>query len=294
MAPEGPRIKNSEPPDVSFNSVSPSYFETMGMSLVSGETFTNIRLEGAPKTTPAIVNEVFVRRFFPNTNPIGQHFGPPGHQDGFRIQGVVSSAKLRSLREPMQPIFYEDETHSQNDRIVFYVRSSIKPEALIEPVRKVFAALDPRLPVTDVETLAEDLDASTADEMLNARLATAFAAFAAVLAGLGVYGLMALIAEHRRHELAIYFAVGAPRSSVVRLVLRQFGVAVTAGIAVGLCAVLLVGPSVQSLLYGVSPISADSMLVPLLGILTIACMGALLPLLRIVRIEPAAALRQES
>jgi ABC-type antimicrobial peptide transport system permease subunit len=175
---------------------------------------------------------------------------------------------------------------------VLYVRTKLPAETLIEPVLKIFAALDPTLPVTDVATMEEELDSTTAGDRFNARIASAFALFAAILAGLGIYGLMALVVTQRRRELAIYLAVGAPRSRVVALVSRQFLFAVAGGIAAGLSAAWFLAPLLRSMLYNIAPNDPVSLLTPLCAVALIALLGSLGPLLRTLSIEPATALRQ--
>jgi len=172
------------------------------------------------------------------------------------------------------------------------VRTKLPAETLIEPVLKIFAALDPTLPVTDVATMEEELDSTTAGDRFNARIASAFALFAAILAGLGIYGLMALVVTQRRRELAIHLAVGAPRSRVVALVSRQFLFAVAGGIAAGLSAAWFLAPLLRSMLYNIAPNDPVSLLTPLCAVALIALLGSLGPLLRTLSIEPATALRQ--
>jgi predicted lysophospholipase L1 biosynthesis ABC-type transport system permease subunit len=239
-----------------------------------------------------VVNQALARLFFPGTSPLGRRFGPRGYQDTYQVVGVVSDAKFRSLREVPPPTVYEDAGHFDNMSRVLYVRTGLPAETLIEPVLKIFAALDPTLPVTDVATMEEELDAATAGERFNARIASVFAFSAAILAGLGIYGLMALVVTQRRRELAIYLAVGASRSQVVTLVSQQFLVAVAGGIVAGLCAAWFLAPLLRSMLYDISPGDPASFLTPLCAVALIALLGSLGPLLRTLSIEPATALRQ--
>jgi predicted lysophospholipase L1 biosynthesis ABC-type transport system permease subunit len=224
-------------------------------------------------------------------DPLGHRFGPPGSQDLFEIHGVVSDAKLRSLREPIQPTFFVDDLTS--DRVVFYVRVKGNPEAIIGPVRKEFGGFDPLLPVSDIHTLKEEVETSIAGELLNARLAGAFALFSLTLAGLGIYGLMSLVVTQRQRELAIHLAVGAPRSSIVILVIRRFISAIAGGAIVGLGATLIVSLYIGSLLYGVAPTDSQSILLPLCVVIVLSLVGAAVPLIHAGRIEPAVALRQD-
>ncbi|MGA2538269.1 MAG: FtsX-like permease family protein, partial [Terracidiphilus sp.] len=186
----------------------------------------------------------------------------------------------------------EDAAHLGNLSRVLYVRTNLPSEMLIEPVLRIFAALDPTLPVTDVVTMEEELNNTTAGERFNARIASAFALSAAILAGLGIYGLMALAVTQRRRELAIYLAVGAPRLRVIALVSRQFVFAVAGGIVAGLGAGWFLAPLLRNMLYEISPSDPASLVTPLCAVAVIALLGSLGPLLRTLRIEPATALRQ--
>ena len=304
FAPQGTTIPANAPLNVTLDSVSDTFFATMGMHIIAGRNLPRLQQQAqeaeralAAKDGPSgvdyvVVNQALARLFFPGISPLGRRFGPRGSQDAYQVVGVVSDAKFRSLREAPPPTVYEDAAHLANSSRVLYVRTSFPPQTLIEPVLKIFAALDPALPVTDVATMDEELEASTAGERFNARIASAFALFAAVLAGLGIYGLMALAVTQRSRELAIYLAVGAPRSRVLVLVSRQFMVAVAGGIAAGLAAAWFVAPLLRSMLYDISPSDPASLLTPLLAVALIALLGSFGPLLRTLRIEPATALRQ--
>jgi predicted permease len=290
MAPRGRKMSTDSPPNVTFDAVSENYFETMGMKILEGRGLPAGHMPA--KVHLAVVNQALARELFPGMNPTGQHFVYVDTPIEGEIVGVVGDSKFRSLREPPSPIIYEKASDLGRSRSVLYVRTGCRPESLIEPVQKVFAFLDPTLPVTDVATMEEELDALTAGERFNARIALAFALFAAILAGLGIYGLMALIIAQRRHELAIHVAVGASRSSLVILVSRQFVVAVAGGAFLGLGASLFASPILRGSLYGVKSNDATSLLAPLSAVAIVALLGSLLPLLHAMSIEPAVALRQ--
>jgi hypothetical protein len=264
----------------------------MGMKILEGRPIPQNQEHGVGKVAYVVVNQALARLFFPGANPLGRHFGPPGFQNVYQVVGVVSDAKFRSLREVPPPTVYEDAAHLGNLSRVLYVRTNMPSEMLIEPVLKIFAALDPTLPVTDVVTMEEELNNTTAGERFNARIASAFALSAAILAGLGIYGLMALAVTQRRRELAIYLAVGAPRLRVIALVSRQFVFAVAGGIVAGLGAGWFLAPLLRNMLYEISPSDPASLVTPLCAVAVIALLGSLGPLLRTLRIEPATALRQ--
>lgn len=292
MAPEGVTVAEDAPLNVTLNPATGNFFATMGMDILEGRIFPEHQKYEPGKPTDVVVNQAFARRLFPGVDPIGKRFGMRGHQTDNEVVGVVSDAKFRSLREPPSPIVYWDASSLGRSRSVLYVRTTLRPQTLIGPVEKIFAALDPTLPVTDVATMEQELNATTAGERFNARIASAFALFAAILAGLGIYGLMALIVTQRRRELAIHLAVGASRPRLVALVSRYFVFAVAGGVVLGLGAALFAAPLLRGMLYGVTPDDPASLLAPLAVMAVLAALGSFLPLLRALRIEPAAALRQ--
>ena len=182
------------------------------------------------------MNQAFVQRFFPNTQPLGKLFGRgvAGEvaSEMYEIIGVVSDAKYRSLRAPVVPIFYTCETDF--DQFVLNVRTRTRPEAIIAPVRKTLASLDPGLPFLEVHTLAEEADISMAGERITAALASLFGGIAALLVGVGIYGLLAYVVAQRRREIGIRMALGAQPSQIGKLIARQTLVMTAAGIIAGL------------------------------------------------------------
>lgn len=292
MAPQGVTVPADAPPNVTLNPTTGSFFATMGMKILEGVAFPQHQAYKPGTAADAVVNQAFARRLFPGVNPIGKRFGMPGDQTDYEVVGVVSDAKFRSLREVPSPIVYWDASGLGRFRSVLYVRTRLRPQAFVEPVLRIFAVLDPTLPVTDVVTMEQELDAATAGERFNARIASAFALFAAVLACLGIYGLMALVVTQRRRELAIHLAVGASRSRLAALVSGQFAFAIVGGVVLGLGAAVFAGPLLRGMLYGVAPNDAATLLAPLAAIAILTSLAALPALLRAARIKPATALRQ--
>lgn len=292
FAPQGVTIPASAPLNATLESVSDGFFATMGMNLIEGRNLPQNQERGLGRPTHVVVNQALARLFFPGANPIGRHFGPSGAQSTYEVVGVVSDAKFRSLREVPPPTVYADAASLGRFNCVLYVRSRLSAETLIEPVLKIFAANDPTLPVTDAVTMEEELDAAAAGERLNARIASAFALSAVILAGLGIYGFAALFVTQRRRELAIHLAVGASRSRVITLASRPFLFAVAAGIIAGLGSALFLTPVLRSMLYDISPSDPTSLMISIFGVILMAVLGSLGPLLRTLSIEPAVTLRQ--
>ena len=292
VAPAGQKATRADFLNTSLNWVSPEYFDTMGMRVLEGRAFAATDF-GVTKPTPVVVNEAFVRRFFPEGNAVGRRFGnglDVAAPATYEIAGVVSDAKYRSLREPMTPTFY---TASETNLSVLSVRTRTAPEALIQPVRRALAALDPALPFTEIHTLAEEVDASAAPERLTAALASIFGFFATLLAAVGIYGLLAFAVEQRRREIGIRMALGARPSDIGEMLGLQAGAMVAAGVILGLGGALLAGRWVRALLYGVAPSDPVSLALAALLVALVSAAATAVPAARATRVQPASALRQE-
>jgi predicted permease len=270
--------------NASFNNATADYFETVGMRVLAGRTFEDA--DASRKPAPAVVNQAFVRRFFPNENSLGRLFGEKGdHQ----IVGVVTDAHYRSLREPIPPTLY---TITDSGDFTLYVRTHRRPESLIQPVRRAFAALAPTLAFTEIHTLAEEVDDSAAPERLTAILASIFGLFAALLAAVGLYGLLAYAVAQRQREIGIRMALGARPQAIANLVGGQALVLVAIGVALGLAAAFLLAPLAGAVLYGVGPADPASMAAAALLVALVASLAAFIPAARAARVDPAIALRE--
>ena len=282
---EGQPIVPSDFLNTSVNTVSPEYFETMGVRVIEGRGFRET--DGGAKPARVMVNQAFVRQFFPGIDPIGRHMWN-GLGTVWEIVGVVNDAKYRSLREPMTPILYN---LGSDDTFVLCVRTRMPPDAIIQPVRRELAALDPALPFIEIHTLAEEVDASAASERLTAALASLFGLLAALLAGLGIYGLLAYAVAQRRREIGIRMAIGAQRADIARIVSWHSLALVALGVAAGVGAAWVAAPAIQSLLYGVAPTDGISLAASAAFVVLVSALATAIPAVRATRVEPASALR---
>jgi predicted permease len=292
VAPVGQKATRADYLNTSLNWVSPEYFDTMGIRVLEGRGFNSTDLKVA-KPAPAVVNEAFVKRFFPEGNAAGRRFGnglDVAAPANFEIVGVVRDAKYRSLREPMTPTYYQV---TDNNLSVLCVRTRNAPESVIEPVRKTLAALDAALPFTEIHTLADEVDASAAPEQLTAALASIFGFFATLLAAVGIYGLLAFTVEQRRREIGIRMALGARPSDIGGMLGFESGAMVAGGVILGVGGALLAGRWVRVLLYGVAP--SDPLLLALAALLValVSAAATAIPAARATRVQPASSLRQE-
>lgn len=280
--------------NASINWVSLDYFSAMGMRVTAGRDFVAGDAQRSGNPVPVVVNRAFAARFFPNTEPVGKLFGSAGTVPAkgmFEIVGVTSDAKYRSLREPMTPTFYQ-LFKTDGDTFQLIVRTAGRPESVIEPVRRALASIDPALPFTEINTMVEEVEASAAPERATAALASIFGAVAAVLAGVGIYGLLAYTVAQRRREIGIRMAIGARPADITKLVGMQSIAMAGAGVAIGLIAAWLAAPWIRSLLYGIAPADPVSLAGAAVFVIFIALAATAFPAARAVRLPPAAALRE--
>lgn len=295
VAPAGERARKTDFLNASRNNVSLEYFDTMGEHILGGRDFVASDLRGPNSRGPVmtIVNQAFARRFFPDVGPLGKRFGTglDVANGAYEIIGVVADSKYRSIREPITPTFYTMSTDF--DQLVLYVSTRMKPHAIIEPTRKVLTLLDPTLPFLEVHTLAEEVDNSMASERVTAALASTLGAVATLLAGVGIYGLMAYVVTERRREIGIRMALGAQPAQIAELVVGQTLTVTLFGVAAGLLGAIIVAPGIRSLLYGVSPQDPTSLLGAAVFVTITCVVAALYPAVRATRVDPMVALRYE-
>jgi len=291
----GSRLGAADFLNSSLNTVTPGYFETMGMHVLAGRDFDWFDRN---RTSPhkVIVNQTFARRFFPDRNAIGERCGfPEGGvaSAGYEIIGVMSDAKYRSLREPIPPTVYMPEVDGFDSAFILHVRTRMRPETIIAPLRRVLHSLDPELPPIEVRTLGEEVEASLWQERLLAWFSLVFGWIAAFLAGIGLYGTLDFAVKSRTREIGLRMALGARPSQLVRLLSRDTGVLVVSGIALGLCAYAATAAWLRRVLYGVPSWEPISVVSVVLLVLLVGAIAAAPGALRAVRIDPASALRAE-
>jgi len=284
----------------SLNDVTPGYFDTLGMRLLSGREFNWFdRNQQTPHKV--IVNQAFARRFFPGRNPIGERFGSRG-PNGFatadnEIIGVVSDAKYRSLREPVPPTVYNPMVDGFESGFILHLRTRERPETMIAPVREILHSLDPALPVIETRTLREEVDASLWQERLLAALSATFGAIAALLASIGLYGALDYAVKSRTREIGVRMAVGAEPARIVGLFSREALLLTASGIGLGLCAYAAVTTVftlwIHRILYDLRPWEPAAVVWVILLVILMASIATIPAVIRAVRIDPASALRSD-
>lgn len=290
---EGYEAKEGENMNPDFNGVGPGFFSTLGIPLVAGRDLTDADRLDAPKV--AVVNESFARYFYGDKDPLGRRFGlgRTGTID-IEIVGVVKDGKAASLREA--PLRFAYVPYTQDPTVggmTFYVRSTVAPEALGPVVRKVARAIDSTLPVTELKTMREQIRESLFVERMVATLSAAFGFLATLLAAVGLYGVMSYAVSLRTREIGVRVALGAERSALLFMVLKEVAVLALFGIAVGLPGGYGLGRLVESELFGMNARDPLSFAAATSTLLLAAFLAGYVPAARATRVDPMVALRYE-
>jgi predicted lysophospholipase L1 biosynthesis ABC-type transport system permease subunit len=245
----------------------------------------------------AVINETMARRYFHGRNPLGARFAygrGEGASPDIEIVGVVADSKASSVAEADVPFVYEPYLqHPALGRLTFFVRSRQDPAALASTIREVLGRIDPQIPVYGLKTLPAQISESLVTERLLVLLSSAFGALAALLAALGIYGVLAYAVAQRRQEIGVRMALGADPAAVRRLVLAEVGRFLLAGAAIGLPAAYLVGRLVESMLFGVGAADTRVFLAGLLLMTVVSIAAAFPPARRAARTNPIEALRSD-
>jgi predicted permease len=289
----GPQLAE-ELQDVDQDGVSPGYFATLGIPLLSGREFTEADGTAAPKI--AIASEAMVKRFLPGRNPLGAHFAFGGGKvkPDIEIVGVVKDVKQDHVSSAIQPYLYIP--YAQRPKLTgmaFYVRSTQDPLLLGSTFEGVVRELDANLPVYDLKTMERVVEQDLFSARMVAVLSASFAGLAGLLAALGIYGVLAYVVLQRTREIGIRMALGAMAGQVRFLIVREVGFMVLIGVGVGVPLAYGLARFSESLLFGVHAGDSAVYLAGLGLIGLIALAACLLPARRATRIDPLVALRYQ-
>ncbi len=283
---------------VHFNRVSPGYFQTMGTSVLAGRDFGLQDRMGSPYV--AIVNETLAKNYFGGGNPIGKHFDTDGAFTGkqaLEIVGVVRDAKYRSLRADIPPTAYlpisqDPQGASMSPETAsFQLRAAGSPDSLVPGVQHSMGAINKDISI-EFRLFSTQIKDSLIQERLLALMSAFFGALALVLTTMGLYGLMAYIVARRRNEIGIRMALGARQKSVWWMILRQVGLLMATGEALGLLATYAATRLLASMLYGLKPEDPVTIATAVFVLAAVAGFAGYIPARRAARLDPMVALRE--
>jgi predicted permease len=287
---EGYQPKPGEIRNLTENWVAPNYFETFGTPLLAGRDF-NSNDQGHPRV--AIVNRTMARYYFGDDNPIGKRVRFDDDDLPFEIVGVAGDSKYYEIREATWRTIYLDTFQEAEPASRFALRTNVDPLTVAPDVRRVVRDLLKTVSVERISTLDDQVDATIVPERLVATLSGWFGGLGSALAAIGIYGLLTYTLARRINEIGIRMALGATRSNVTRMVLRDALTMVGAGLVIGIPIALWAKQLAVSLIQGLPSESAIPIAFGSLGMIALALLAAYLPSRRASRVDPMEALRHE-
>jgi predicted lysophospholipase L1 biosynthesis ABC-type transport system permease subunit len=245
----------------------------------------------------AVVSQSFVKRYWPNEDPIGRHF-TFAYADR-EVVGVVGDVRFRGLERTSEPQVYLSSQQVADGAITFYtpkalaVRTAVPPAKLAPAVRDVVRRADPKLPIMNMQTLSDMVDLETASRSVQVRVLSAFALIAFVLAAVGIHGLLSFSVSQRMTEIGVRIALGAQSRDILSMVLSRGVTLAIAGVLPGVALAYVAGRSMEALLAGVKPADAITLASAVGLSVLMTLVGCLAPTLRALRVDPITALRAE-
>jgi putative ABC transport system permease protein len=290
-------IEGQEPPPggrgvlVQTNVIGPGFFETLGVPLLKGRDFNDADREGAPLVV--IINETMANRFWPNQDAIGKRFkffGDPNYRE---VAAIAADSKVNSLTEERRPYAYIPLLQEYSPQFTLELRTLGDPTNMVAALRSEVQAIDPNLSVLNVETLKDRVSQSLQGERSQASLLGAAGLLALLLASIGLYGVMAYSVAQRTREIGIRMALGASRTDVLGLVLKQGVTLVSTGVVIGLAFAFAVTRVLASSLFGVAAADPLTFAGTSALLIAVALLATYFPARRAMKVDPMIALRYE-
>ena len=292
MSIEGYEPQASEKLEAEVNNVGVNYFQTIGVPLARGRDFDDRDREGTPLV--AVINETFARRYWPDADPVGKSisFG----EDKRMVIGVVKNSKYHSLSEDSLPFVYlplDQAGSAMLDSTTLLVHTAGIPGDVLASVRREINSLDANLPLFGVKTMNEHLGDALMVQRFGSTLLGFFSLLTLALASVGIYGVVSYSVSQRTREIGVRMALGANRSSILKLMLWRGTLPVVVGVGVGLGMALILTRAVHGFLYGVSATDAATFISAALLLGVVALVASLIPARRATKVDPLVALRYE-
>ncbi len=285
----GPDVDNN----ARYNEIGSGYMTALGVRVLSGREFTEADRLGSGRV--AIVNEAFAKKFNLGTDAVGKFISDDGPDSlDIQIVGLVQNAKYSEVKGEVPPLFFRP--WRQDPRVgsmYFYVKSSLPPEQLLRTIPATIKSIDPGLPVEDLKTMPQQIRENIFLDRMISILSAAFAVLATLLAGVGLYGVLAYSVAQRTREIGVRMALGANGGRVKMLVMRQIAGMVLAGGIVGVAAALGLGRAAQSLLFGLEGHDPIVFILSIVLLAGIAALAGYVPARRASQVDPMQALRYD-
>ena len=289
------RARDENEPSIRHLSVTPGYFQVMGIPLVAGRLFSDGDAVQAPRV--AIVNESLVRKYFPAENPLGRKICEGAQPDQetvwWTIVGVVRDQKQERLSAETEPEIYRPFSQwSQHDPMTLLLRTATEPLSLVGTVRGAVRGIDPNLPIFQVRTMEQVLSESLTRSRFVTLLLATFAAIALIQAAVGLYAILGYTVGLRTQEIGIRMALGGRATDVLAMVLRQGMALVAIGLCIGLAMALGLTRYIASLLYDVNPVDPVTFVLVPAVLVAVGLLACYLPARRAARVDPLVSLRK--
>ncbi len=284
-----PGLPPNTPTDADYRTASPGYFETMGITLLSGRTFEAGDRDG--RTLVAVVSASLAQRFWPARDPIGQHFAIDDRP--ITVVGVVNDVHSASLETTPHPTVYVPYRQQPFPFMTFVMRTTMPASAISAAIREVIWRVDKDQPVGAVRTMDQELANSLTRRRFGVTLLAGFGVIAVTLAAVGLYGVLAFIVAQRKREIGVRMALGASPRNVIADVLGQGLRLAGVGVAIGIVLALAATRLLSSMLYGTSATDVATFVTVSLLLIVIAVAASLVPALRASRVDPLIALRED-
>jgi predicted permease len=291
--PDGEKFDTHKREAEDINVVGNDFFSTLGIKIIEGRGFTAQDTATSPKV--AVINEALAKKRFPNVNPIGRRFrADRDSSDQIQIVGICANTFYYTLREgPPAQFFLPYVQQKRVNRMTYQVRTALSTAALVPVLRSTVQSIDRDLPVTDLRTQREQINATLQIERALAALTSGFGLLALALACVGIYGIMAYSVAQRTNEIGIRLALGAQPGQVRRMILRESTYLTLTGIVAGVGGALACMRLVRSMLYGVTPNDPATILAGMAVLIAVALAATWIPARRAAGVQPMEALRHE-
>jgi len=297
---EGPRTQSKQPPLVERSDVTPEYFHLLEIPALRGRLFNDGDNENAPLV--AVINQAMAETYWRGEDPLGKRLRLGGGRDGIGLRasrtwitivGVIADARTESLATASVPQLYLSLYQDTPKELAIFLRGDLNASAIPNEVRAMVQSVNPQLPIYGAKTLDDAVLASLEQRRFLMDVVAAFAVTALLLAALGIYGVTSYIVSERTHDIGIRLALGASRSEILAMVLRQGLELAMAGAALGLAGSIIVSHLMAGLLYGVLPTDPLTLVGVTLVLTGVALAACYIPARRAIRVDPMIALRYE-